>query len=239
MRLDKLISNTTDYSRKTVKMLLRQGLVRVDGELVSNPAQHVNPEQTVTVADEPVAKTGYRYFMLYKPPGYVCATRDNHHPTVIDLLDEPNKAKLQIAGRLDIDTTGLVLITDDGRWNHAVTSPRRACGKVYRVETADDIEPHTATRFARGVLLDGERQRTRPATLELLYTNEALLTLCEGKYHQVKRMFGAVGNRVVALHREAIGGIALDADLAEGEYRPLTADEIASVTDQDETSSTL
>ncbi|MCK9468395.1 MAG: 16S rRNA pseudouridine(516) synthase RsuA [Porticoccaceae bacterium] len=230
MRLDRFISNTTDHSRKSVKALLRQGLVRVDGTTVSDPALKVRPGQTVTIADETVAPAGPRYFMLHKPLGYVCATRDNRHPTVIDLLDEPNKDKLQIAGRLDIDTTGLVLITDDGQWNHAVTSPRRACHKVYRVETADNISPDTSVRFSRGVLLDGERQRTRPATLELLYANEALLTLQEGKYHQVKRMFAAMGNRVTALHRESVGAITLDPDLEEGEYRPLTPCEISSVT---------
>ncbi|MCK9563140.1 MAG: 16S rRNA pseudouridine(516) synthase RsuA [Bacteroidales bacterium] len=230
MRLDRFIGNTTDHSRKAVKSLLRQGQVRVDGDVVSDPALQVSPGQTVTVAGETVEAAGPRYFMLHKPLGYVCATRDGRHPTVIDLLDEPNRDKLQIAGRLDIDTTGLVLITDDGQWNHAVTSPRRACHKVYRVETADDIGADTAARFARGILLDGERQRTRPATLELLYANEALLTIQEGKYHQVKRMFAAMGNRVTALHRESIGAIVLDPDLEEGEYRPLTRDEVASIT---------
>ena len=236
MRLDRFISSTTDHSRKAVKTLLRQGLVRVDGEMVTDPSLHVNPQQTVTVADEPVAEAGPRYFMLHKPLGYVCATRDGRHATVLDLVDEPNRDKLQIAGRLDIDTTGLVLLTDDGQWNHAVTSPRRACHKVYRVETADDISADTGPRFARGIALDGERQRTRPASLELLYANEALLTIQEGKYHQVKRMFAAVGNRVTALHRESIGAIVLDPDLAEGEYRPLTPAEIASVVGRDEES---
>ncbi len=229
MRLDKLISNTTDHSRKAVKHLLRQGLVRVDGVVVGNPALQVHPDQSVTLADEPVAATGHRYFMLHKPAGHVCATKDSRHPTVIDLLHEPNKHRLQIAGRLDMDTTGLVLITDDGPWNHAVTSPRRACDKVYRVATADAIAPETAPRFAKGMILDGERQRTRPASLELLAANEARLTIQEGKYHQVKRMFGALGNRVVALHRESVGAIVLDPHLAEGDYRPLTAEEIASV----------
>lgn len=229
MRLDKFISNTTDYSRREVKTLLRQRLVEVNGQVVCDPALQVGPNDRVTVEGEPLASAGPRYFMLHKPPGYVCATRDSRHPTVLDLMDEPNKDRLQIAGRLDIDTTGLVLITDDGQWNHAITSPRRVCPKVYRVETAEDIPADTAVRFAKGIQLEGERHRTRPATLELLFANEALLTLQEGKYHQVKRMFAAVGNRVTALHRESVGDILLDPDLAEGEYRPLTPAEIASV----------
>ncbi|MFA5493952.1 MAG: 16S rRNA pseudouridine(516) synthase RsuA [Porticoccaceae bacterium] len=229
MRLDKFISHTTDHSRKAVKLLLREGLVQVDGIVARDPGLHIGPAHTVTVGDTRLNDAGPRYFMLNKPAGYLCATRDGQHPVVLDLLDEPNRDKLQIAGRLDIDTTGLVLITDDGQWNHAVTSPRRECHKVYYVETADDISPDTGRRFAKGILLDGEKRRTRPAALELLFANEARLTIHEGKYHQVKRMFGSVGNRVTALHREAIGGIALDPDLAEGEYRALTAAEIASV----------
>src|SRR5690606_551033 len=117
--------------------------------------------------------------------------------------------------------------TDDGPWNHAVTSPRRECRKIYRVKTADPIPEDAAKRFARGMLLDGERQRTRPARLDVLGSHGALLAIVEGKYHQVKRLFGALGNRVVALHREAIGDVALDAALAEGHYRPLRAGEAA------------
>jgi 16S rRNA pseudouridine516 synthase len=229
MRLDRYISNTTDYSRKEVKGLLRDSVVRVDGQVVRDPAHHLKPEQTVVLGNQPLAPLGPRYFMLNKPKGYVCATKDSEHPVVLDLLREPNKDKLQIAGRLDIDTTGLVLITDDGKWNHAVTSPRRACHKVYHVCTAGDIDPDTGEKFARGVVLDGEKKRTRPATLEILFANEARLTISEGKYHQVKRMFAAVGNQVEELHRESIGNIALDPTLAEGEYRALSEEEVASV----------
>lgn len=229
MRLDKFISNSTDHSRKAVRQLLRDGRVHVDGIPAGDPGQHIHPGQRVTLDAMPIVAPGARYFMLHKPAGYVCATKDSQHPTVLDLLDEPNKERLQIAGRLDIDTTGLVLITDDGPWNHAVTSPRRECRKIYRVKTADPIPEDAAKRFARGMLLDGERQRTRPARLDLLGSHGALLAIHEGKYHQVKRMFGALGNRVVALHREAIGDVALDPALVEGHYRPLTPGEVASL----------
>jgi len=204
-------------------------VVTVDGQVIKDPSLIIRTDQAVMLEDGVLSAPGPRYFMLNKPRGYVCATKDREHPVVIDLLDEPRLDKLQIAGRLDIDTTGLVLITDDGQWNHAVTSPRRECNKVYYVCTADNISPETASRFERGVMLDGEKARTKPARMELICANEARLTISEGKYHQVKRMFAAVGNHVEELHREAIGGIVLDPDLAEGEYRALSDEEIASV----------
>ena len=229
MRLDKYIGQATDLSRKTIKKLVRDGLVHVDGEAALDPAMQVAADQHIEVADQSLAQPGPRYFMLNKPPGYICATTDGQHPIVLDLLDEPNRDKLQIAGRLDIDATGLVLITDDGRWNHAVTSPRRQCRKRYYVTTAEAIPPEAVTRFARGLMLQGEKHRTGPAELEIIHTNEARLAISEGRYHQVKRMFAALGNRVEELHREAVGDIVLDAQLDEGDYRPLTETEIASV----------
>jgi 16S rRNA pseudouridine516 synthase len=167
--------------------------------------------------------------MLHKPLGYISATIDNEHPTVLDLLDEPNKKALHIAGRLDIDTTGLVLITDDGPWNHRVTSPRHECEKTYYVTLASDLVADAEAKLQAGILLNSETQLTKPATLERLYSNEVRLTISEGKYHQVKRMFAALDNRVTELHRERIGEIILDESLAEGEYRPLTAAEINSI----------
>ncbi|MCK9503322.1 MAG: 16S rRNA pseudouridine(516) synthase RsuA [Porticoccaceae bacterium] len=229
MRLDKFISQVTDHSRKDVKKLLKDGVVTIDGKPVFDPSLHIAPTHVVRLGDQLLAEAKPRYFMLNKPKGYVCASKDSDHQIVLDLLDEANKDKLQIAGRLDIDTTGLVLITDDGQWNHAITSPRRACNKHYYVCTADAIAPETKAKFAKGVLLDGEKKPTKPAILDLLFANEAHLTISEGRYHQVKRMFAAVGNRVVELHREQIGDITLDPDLAEGEYRPLREDEINSV----------
>lgn len=229
MRLDKYISQVTDYSRKQVKALLKADRITVDGASASDPALHIELSQDVAIDGEPLIPPTSRYFMLNKPLGYICATKDGNHPVVLDLLDEPNKTKLQIAGRLDIDTTGLVLITDDGQWNHAVTSPHHKCDKTYYVCTAEPIPPQTVEKFARGLMLDGEPKRTKPAHLEILFDNEARLTIREGRYHQVKRMFAAMGNRVEELHRESIGGIVLDEDLPEGEYRPLTKEEVASI----------
>ena len=125
-------------------------------------------------------------------------------------------------------TTGLLLVTDDGQWSHRITSPRHECAKTYRAWLADPVEPAVVEQFAAGVQLRGERQLTRPAELQLVTPTEALLTIHEGKYHQVKRMFAAVGNKVIRLHREKVGVLSLGSELAPGEYRPLTADEIAA-----------
>lgn len=229
MRLDKYISQTTDYSRKDVKRLIRMGAITVDGANTKDAAQHIGDGQIVELDGVPLAKPGPRYFMMHKPSGYVSVTKDSTHPTVLELLDEPNPERLQIAGRLDIDTTGLLLITDDGQWNHAITAPNRDCDKEYYVTLADGIAEDTGARFAEGVMLDGELRATLPATLKVLYSNEAMLTIKEGRYHQVKRMFAAVGNRVTELHRTRVGAIRLDENLEPGEYRALTAAEINSV----------
>lgn len=229
MRLDKYISQVSDLSRKDVKRIMRDGLISLNGEICKDPSTHVAEGDEVRADGELVEAPKARYFMLNKPQGYVCVTKDRDHPTVMELLDEPNADKLQIAGRLDIDTTGLVLITDDGKWNHAVTSPKRDCKKTYLVTTAQDITEETGDVFAQGVLLDGELKPTQPAQLEILFANEAKLTIAEGKYHQVKRMFAAVGNRVEELHREKVGDILLDEDLGQGEYRELTDEEVNSI----------
>lgn len=229
MRLDKYISQVTDFSRKDIKRVIKAGLITINDDICKDPSQHVGDNDIVCAEGELIKAPRPRYFMLNKPQGYVCVTKDKEHPTVLELIDEPNLDKLQIAGRLDIDTTGLVLITDDGKWNHAVTSPKRDCKKTYLVTTADDIEDSVGEQFEQGVMLEGELKPTLPATLEVLYANEAKLTIAEGKYHQVKRMFGAVGNRVVELHREKVGDIILCPELELGEYRELTESEINSV----------
>lgn len=230
MRLDKYISQVSDLSRKDVKRIIKTGVITINDEVCKDSSRHVLETDIVCAEGESLAPPRPRYFMLHKPQGYVCVTKDRDHPTVLELLDEePNIDKLQIAGRLDIDTTGLVLITDDGKWNHAVTSPKRDCQKTYLVTTTHDIETSAIEQFAQGVMLEGEMKPTLPATLEILFANEAKLTISEGKYHQVKRMFGAIGNRVSELHREKVGEILLDENLEVGEYRELSEAEIASV----------
>ncbi len=229
MRLDKYLSQATGLSRKDVKRLLHAGEVRVNQQPERNAARQVTENDLIELDEQEIEAPGPIYLMLNKPLGYVCATDDPTHPTVLTLIDLPRAEQLHIAGRLDIDTTGLVLLTDDGKWSHRVTSPRHKTGKVYRVETADPIPASAIEQFQRGIRLESEPFPTKPAELQLLGEREALVVLHEGRYHQVKRMFAALGNRVTALHRERVGSILLDAELEPGEYRELTQQEIDSI----------
>lgn len=231
MRLDRYLSNFSGLSRKEARQVIKQGDVLVDGQMITDPAASIPESADVQWSGMTVAPAGPRYFMLHKPAGYVCANRDSQHPTVFDLLEEDDLESLQIAGRLDADTTGLVLITDDGPWNHRVTSPKAHKAKIYRVQLSAPVDPSAVAIFAQGVLLRSEKKRTRPAELEIVSPQDVRLTLHEGKYHQVKRMFAAIDNHVERLHRERIAGIILDESLAPGEYRALTAAEIASIDD--------
>jgi len=229
MRLDKFIGHATDLSRVQIHVLIKQGAITVNSVTAQKGAQQVGESDLITLNGEPVLLAKNRYLMLHKPSGYVCANSDSEHPTVLDLIDEPNKQNLQIAGRLDIDTTGLVLITDDGQWNHRVTSPRSQCKKVYRATTVAPMTAETVALFAAGIQLHGEKKLTEPAHLDVIDEHMALVTISEGKYHQVKRMFAATGNRVVTLHRERIGEIHLDPSLPSGKYRALTQTEIETI----------
>lgn len=230
MRLDKFLSQQLEISRAIATREIRAKRVTVDGEVVRDTSFKLEPDHQVAYDGNPLQQQfGPRYFMLNKPAGYVCSTDDPDHPTVLYFLEEPMAYKLHAAGRLDIDTTGLVLMTDNGQWSHRITSPRHLCAKTYLVTLENPLSEDTAAQFAAGVQLHNEKSLTLPATLEQIDENVVRLTISEGRYHQVKRMFAAVGNHVVALHRERIGEIVLDASLEEGEYRPLTAVEIASV----------
>ncbi|ACS86135.1 16S rRNA pseudouridine(516) synthase RsuA [Musicola paradisiaca] len=230
MRLDKFLSQQLGISRSLIARELRAQRVTVDGDVIKNGAFKLAPEHQVAFDGNPlVQQTGPRYFMLHKPQGYVCSTDDPDHPTILYFIDEPVAHKLHAAGRLDIDTSGLVLLTDDGQWSHRITSPKHHCEKTYLVALDRPIEPGTAEHFAAGIQLNGEKELTKPAVLEVLDEQLARLTISEGRYHQVKRMFAAVGNHVTALHRERIGAIVLDSSLEPGEYRALTQEEVDSI----------
>ncbi|TCW00263.1 16S rRNA pseudouridine(516) synthase RsuA [Biostraticola tofi] len=230
MRLDKFLSQQLGISRALVLRELRAKRVTVDGDIIRQGSFQLKPEHQVRFDDNLLVQiTGPRYFMLHKPQGYVCSTDDPDHPTVLYFIDEPVPDKLHAAGRLDIDTTGLVLMTDDGQWSHRITSPKHHCEKTYRVTLEQPLAEDTAARFTEGVMLHNEKHPTRPAVLEVITELEVRLTISEGRYHQVKRMFAAVGNRVVGLHRERVGHIILDEDLQPGEYRALTAEEVAGI----------
>ncbi len=148
---------------------------------------------------------------------------------MLGLIELPRVDNLTIAGRLDVDTTGMVLLSDDGQWCHRITSPRHKLGKIYEATLAEPIDESYIEMFERGIQLNGEKELTKPAKLEILAEQTARVELFEGRYHQVKRMFAALGNKVEALHREAIGPITLDDDLYEGEWRELTEEEVASI----------
>ncbi|OOE88135.1 16S rRNA pseudouridine(516) synthase RsuA [Salinivibrio sharmensis] len=227
MRIDKFLCETLGVTRKQAGRVLKSECVTINGDVVKSGAIKVSEGAEVAFEGRVLTLSGPRYFMMHKPAGVVCSHEDAFNPTVFVLLDEVNAEKLHIAGRLDADTTGLLLFTDDGQWSHRITSPKHQCTKTYRVWLVDPISPETAPAFKEGVMLHGEKQPTLPATLEKVNDYEALLTIQEGKYHQVKRMFAAMGNKVDALHRESIGDLELDEDLEPGEYRPLTDQEIA------------
>jgi len=227
MRLDKFIGNNTELSRTQIHTAIKQGLVYVNDQVVVKNNTHIKDADKVVLDDQIIVPRKPRYFMLHKPAGYVCANSDSEHPTVLDLLDLPFKHELQIAGRLDLDTTGLVLLTDDGQWNHKITSPKHMHTKSYLVTTANPIESTYTKIFADGLMLKGETRKTLSADLSIFDTHHAGLRICEGKYHQVKRMFAAVGNHVIALHRNRIGSIYLG-DLPSGQFRQLSTEEIES-----------
>jgi 16S rRNA pseudouridine516 synthase len=228
MRLDKFVCDCTGLTRSQAGKLIRQGEILLNGVLCKQPSQQIKDTDSVLHDGVPLALTGPRYILLHKPAGYVCSTDDPDHNTVFVLLEEPNTDKLHTVGRLDLDTTGLLLITDDGQWSHKISSPKHQCAKTYRAWLADPVEDSAIAMFAEGVMLRGEKDLTKPAQLEIVSPTECLLTIHEGRYHQVKRMFAALGNKVVRLHRERVGALQLDDGLAEGEYRFLSADEVAS-----------
>ncbi len=229
MRLDKYICENTNLSRSAAKKAISSGQISVNFECIKNTAYKIKKSDHVFYCGEQVSTLGHRYLMLNKPSGYICSTQDEVHPSVLNLIDIDKRERLHIVGRLDVDTTGLVLITDDGQWSHRISSPKKNCQKSYQVDLAENVSADNIELFKKGLLLNSELKPTLPAQLVLQSKQKALLSIQEGRYHQVKRMFAAVGNHVEALHRISIGTITLDVQLAEGEWRYLTEDEIASI----------
>ena len=229
MRLDKFIAEQTGLTRSQAAKALKSGVVSVNEEIEKSGARKVSAEDIIRYEGELLEwLEGGQYFMLYKPQGYVCSHDDGEYPTVFQFFDYPLMNKLHTAGRLDVDTTGLILLTDDGQWSHRITSPKHHCEKTYLVTLADPVEAFYAQQLAEGILLRGEKEPCLPAKMEILDDYNVNLTISEGRYHQVKRMFAALGNKVEALHRWRIGDIVLDESLEEGEYRGLSDEEIGS-----------
>ncbi|WP_193075753.1 pseudouridine synthase [Pseudomonas sp. FME51] len=229
MRLDRFIARQTEQSQQTARLLITTGRVQVDDQVVRDAQQAVDRFATVRLDDRLLQQHTPLHFMLHKPHGYLSATCDPLHPTVMELLAEPLRQQLHLAGRLDRSTTGLLILTNDGLWSRRLTEPGQRIPKVYLVGTAEPIAAHAAECFAQGIHLAREGVDTSPAQLQLLGPCQARLTIHEGRHHQVKRMFHAVGNRVTSLHRESMGIIELDPTLHPGQYRALTPREIACV----------
>lgn len=221
MRLDQFLSQTAGLTRSQARAEIRAGRVQVDGGSVTDPAYKVLAQVPVTWAGQSLCVSGPRYLMLHKPAGLVCATRDGMHPVVLSCLPPAEAARVHIVGRLDIDTTGLLLLSDDGAWSHRITAPRSHCAKSYLADLDADLGAAGLAMLRAGVQLHGEKPLAPPLRVEPLTRRRIRLMITEGRYHQVKRMFAVVGRRVIGLHREAIGGLHLDPALAPGEWREL------------------
>ena len=232
MRLDKFISKATELSRKEAKKVLHASEITVNDEVIKDGSVHVDVDNDeVMWAGEPLSvATGNRYILLYKPEGFECTLKPKDYPIVTELIAVPEQNRLRIAGRLDVDTTGALILSDDGKWLHRVTSPKHHKPKVYELTLADpmneDGQAHAVKQVANGIMLEGDTEKTRPAELEFIDDTHARLTLTEGKYHQVKRMMAYFGNKVTELHRASIGNITLEG-LEKGDSRFLTDEEVA------------
>jgi 16S rRNA pseudouridine516 synthase len=226
MRLDKFICKSTELSRTEAHSSIQTRAIRVNGDIVTDARIQVHENNCITLEGQELCARPSRYIMVHKPLDTICSNVDEAYPSLLNTIDLDDAADLHVTGRLDADTTGLVLVTDDGRWSFNIIRPQQQCEKVYRVHLRRPIAANAVHQFARGLQLQGEKSLTQPAKLAIVNPSEVLLTLTEGKFHQVKRMFKAVGNRVEALHRQRIGSLSLDIDLAQ--WRHLTAEEVAS-----------
>ena len=231
-RLDKIISNLGYGSRKEIKALVKKGLVKVDGEVVKDNGVLIDPEKSViNINGEDLFYREYIYLMMNKPDGVISATYDNREETVIDLLEVEHQVFNPFpVGRLDKDTLGLLLLTNDGELNHRLISPKWHVDKVYYAKIDKAVDEKDVEAFKNGITLD-DGYKCKEGKLEIINSSnegaEVMVTIQEGKYHQVKRMFEALGKTVVYLKRTEFGGLPLDQELEEGEYRELTEDELA------------
>ena len=231
MKLVKLLANLGYGSRKEVQRLIRSGAVTDDSGVVLGE-NDVPPHDQIRIRGEALDPPAPLVIMLNKPDGYTCSSEDPGS-TIYDLLPERfahRNPGLNPIGRLDKDTTGLLLLTDDGKLLHKIIHPKSNCLKVYQATLDRPLEGHEGELFASGTLvLNSEARPLLPAKLEVLGDKEALVTLHEGRYHQVRRMFAAAGNHVLGLKRISIGGLVMPDDLAEGAWRQLAATELAAI----------
>lgn len=227
IRLDKFLTDAGIGSRAEVKSMIRKGLVTVNQEAASRPELKLDPDNDrVEIKGQPVSVRGLVYYLLHKPAGYVCAVKDNLFPTVMELV--PEGSDLFPVGRLDKDTEGLLLITNDGELSHRLLSPRRHVDKTYFAILDKPAVAEDVFNFSQGIDI-GDDKPTLPAHLELLADCQVRLTIHEGRFHQVKRMFHVSGKEVIYLKRLSMGPLTLPADLEKGSWRELTPDELRSL----------
>lgn len=225
IRIDKYLCDMSIGSRSEIKEYIRKKLITVDGVVVTDPGMKISEDSAVTFKGEPLQYKQFRYYMLNKPQGVVSATKDNIDTTVMDLLKDVNTRDMFPVGRLDKDTEGLLIITNDGELSHRLLSPRSHVDKCYLVQLMHSITADDIKSLSKGVDI-GDDTLTLPAKVEALAADRIYLTITEGRYHQVKRMLEAVGNKVVFLKRVSFGPLELDSDLAPGQYRELDDSEI-------------
>ena len=229
MRLDKYLSEMGEGTRSEVKKYIRQGMVTVDGVPAKKPEEKVDETcQTVCINGRKIGYEKFEYYMLNKPQGVVSATVDNHDKTVVELIESRRQKDLFPVGRLDKDTEGLLLITNDGETAHRLLAPNKHVDKVYYAKIQGRVTEETVRKFSEGLNI-GRDEFAKPSKLHILKADEKSeieLTIQEGKFHQVKRMFHAVGMEVIYLKRLSMGTLVLDASLKPGEYRPLEVNEV-------------
>lgn len=225
MRLDKLVSDAVGITRKDSKNLIKKGLVSVNGAIIKDAGANVSESDTLVVDGKIAEYKKFIYLMMNKPQGYISATDDKRQKTVLDLLDESfSRYDLFPAGRLDIDTEGFLLLTNDGQTAHNLLSPAKKVGKEYFARLEKPLSEEDIATIEQGVDIGG--YITKPSKIVRKSENECVITIVEGKFHQVKKMFESVGNKVIYLKRISFASLPLDPELALGEYRFLTKDEV-------------
>ena len=234
MQLERILQSQGFGSRKECRAMIRHHQVTVNGEACANPfAEFSTADLHFSVADETWQFQAHATLVLHKPAGYECSRQPQHHRSVFELIPGPLRNRgVQPIGRLDADTTGILLLTDNGQLNHRLSSGKRNIPKVYRVGTRHPLTPESITALLAGVQLHDEPAPVRAVAAEQIDSTTLRLTVTEGKYHQVKRMLAATGNRVETLHREQFAGMLLPADLAVGSWRWLSPDELKPLEQQ-------
>ncbi len=231
LRIDKVLSNMGFGSRKQIKQYAKQGYIKINDEVVKDSSKIIDTDvDQIKYKGETIKYFQYIYLMMNKPMGVVSATEDNYDKTVIDLLSDEDKIFNPFpVGRLDKDTEGFLLITNDGQLAHDLLSPKKHVDKTYYAEVEEEVTENDVKAFAEGVVLTNENYKTLPAKLQIIqsgYPSTCYVTIKEGKFHQVKRMFNAVNNEVIYLKRLSMGPLKLDEGLKLGEYRHLTDEEV-------------